>query len=203
MILKLYDSNPDRLKIRQIVDCLNDGGVIIFPTDGVYALGCSMMKNRAIEQVARLKNIKPEKARFSILCQDISEAARYTKPIPNQVFRFMRDKLPGPFTFILEASTEVPKIFSTKRREIGIRIPQNNITREIIRTLGHPLVGTSVHDTDEIIEYTTDPEMIYDRYKNDVDIVVDGGIGHNVASTVVDCTSSEPEVIRQGLGEVN
>lgn len=202
-LIKLYDNTPDADKVREIINCLRDGGVIIYPTDSVYSLGCSLLKTKALEKVAKLKGIKPEKAKFSMICKDISDISTYVKSLDNQTFRLLKASLPGPFTFILEASTEVPKLFKAKRKEIGIRVPDNTILQHIIAELGNPLIGTSVHDEDEILDYTTNPEDIFERYQHDVDIVIDGGFSNNIPTTVVDCTVSPPEVLREGLGELN
>ena len=184
------------------IDCLQNDGVIIYPTDTVYALGCSIYKPKALEQVARIKGIRLEKANFSFVCHDLSNLSEYTRPIPNPVYKLMKRVLPGPYTFILEATNNVPKIFQHKKKTVGIRIPDNNIAREIARLLGNPIISTSIYDEDDIIEYTTDPELIYEKYNRIVDMVVDGGYGDNEASTVVDCTGDEPVVIRQGKGEL-
>jgi tRNA threonylcarbamoyl adenosine modification protein (Sua5/YciO/YrdC/YwlC family) len=179
---------------------LNDGGVIIFPTDTIYAIGCDIYKPRAVDRVAQIKGVKKEKANFSFICHDLSHLSEFSKPIDNAVYKLMRKSLPGPFTFILGASNKVPKIFQSKKKSIGIRIPDNNIALAIVEALGNPIMSTSVHDDDEILEYTTDPELIYERYQNQVDIVVDGGYGDNVASTIIDCTGGEPELLREGKG---
>lgn len=200
MLLKVHPENPQKRHLNTIKECLKDGGVIIYPTDTVYGIGCDIFNRKAVEKVARLKGIKPEKADFSIICYDLSDLSDYTTPIHNTIFKFMKKALPGPFTFILEANSTVPKLFKTNKKSIGIRVPDNNIARTIVRELGNPIVSTSVHDDDEIIEYTTDPELIHERYKNDVDIVVDGGYGNNEASTVVDCRNNKVEVIREGMG---
>lgn len=202
-LIKLYDNTPDADKVREIINCLRDGGVIIYPTDSVYSLGCSLLKTKALEKVAKLKGIKPEKAKFSMICKDISDISTYVKSLDNQTFRLLKASLPGPFTFILEASTEVPKLFKAKRKEIGIRVPDNTILQHIIAELGNPLIGTSVHDEDEILDYTTNPEDIFERYQHDVDIVIDGGFSNNIPTTVVNCTVFPPEVLREGLGELN
>lgn len=196
--IKMWDDNPGEKQIKRIVDVLRNGGVIIYPTDTVYGIGCDITKHKAIEKVAQLKEIKVEKANFSFICYDLSHLADFTKPLDNSVFKLMKRNLPGPFTFILEANSQVPKILKAKKKTIGIRIPDNNIIREIVKALGNPILTTSLKDDDEIIEYTTDPEFIYEDYKNLVDIVIDGGYGGNVASTVIDCTQDEPLIIREG-----
>ena len=202
MRVRLHPDNPSPRVVQQVVECLRDGGVIIYPTDSVYGLGCDMNQRAAIEKVARLKGVKPDKADFSLICYDLSHISDFTRPMENSVFKLMKRVLPGPFTFILNANNSVPKHFRSSKKTIGIRVPDNNIPRDIVKELGHPIITTSVKDDDEFIEYTTDPELIYERYKNQVDMVIDGGFGNNEASTVVDCTSGEPEVLRQGIGEL-
>jgi tRNA threonylcarbamoyl adenosine modification protein (Sua5/YciO/YrdC/YwlC family) len=202
-LVQIHPDNPDPKRIQQVVETLKKGGVIIYPTDSVYSIGCDLMNPKALERVARIKDIKLEKANFSIICFDLSHISEYAKHIENPVFKLMKKALPGPYTFILNASSNVPKIFQSKKKTIGIRVPDNNIAREIVRTLGNPIVSTSVHDDDEIIEYTTDPELIFERYEKLVDLVINGGFGQLHASTVVDCTSGEPEVIREGIGEID
>ncbi len=196
--IKMYVDNPAERHIQKIVKVLKDGGVIIYPTDTVYAIGCDITKPKAIEKVAQLKGVKAAKANFSCICYDMSHLSDFTKPLNNNIFKLMKRNLPGPFTFILEANNNVPKLFKANRKSIGIRIPDNNIIREIVKELGNPILTTSLKADDEIIEYTTDPELIYEDYQNLVDIVVDGGYGGNIASTVIDCTSDELEIIRMG-----
>jgi len=200
MLLRIHPDNPPERQIRLVVECLMDGGVIIFPTDTIYAIGCDIYKPKAVDRVAQIKGVKKEKANFSFICHDLSHLSEYSRPIDNAVYKMMRRNLPGPFTFILGASNKVPKIFQSRKKSIGIRIPDNNIARDIVYMLGNPIMSTSVHDDDEIIEYTTDPELIFERYSNRVDLVVHGGYGDNVASTIIDCTGSEPEIIREGKG---
>ena len=204
MLLKIHPDNPDRRKLEQVIDCLQRGGVVIYPTDTVYSIGCDLTNKKAIEKVARLKNVKPEKANFSVIFHDISTLGEYTKQFNRNIFKAVNKALPGPYTFILNASNNVPKLFFSKsKKTIGIRIPDNNIARELVRMLGNPLIATSVHDEDEIIEYTTDPELIYEKYENLVDMVIDGGYGNNEASTVLDCTNEEIEVVREGIGSLD
>lgn len=200
MLLKVHPDNPQKRHLNTIRECLKDGGVIIYPTDTVYGLGCDIFNRKAVEKIARLKGIKMKKANFSIVCYDLSHLSDYTTPIDNTTFKVMKKALPGPFTFILPASNTVPKIFKTNKKTIGIRVPDNNIARSIVDELGNPIVSTSVHDDDEVLEYTTDPELIHERFKDQVDIVVHGGYGNNEASTVVDCTGSQMEIVRQGIG---
>jgi tRNA threonylcarbamoyl adenosine modification protein (Sua5/YciO/YrdC/YwlC family) len=203
MLLKIYPENPGQRQINTVVECLKDGGIVISPTDTVYGLTCDIFKSKAIERIARIKGIKPEKANFSFLCADLSELSDYTKPINNDLFKLMKRLLPGPYTFILNANSTVPKYINSKKKTVGIRIPNNGIPVEIVKYLGHPIMSTSIHDEDDLIEYTTDPELIYEKYKNLVDIVIDGGFGGNLASTVLDCTGSEIEIVREGLGAID
>lgn len=203
MFLKLYNENPNPARVREVVDVLRKGGVIIYPTDTVYGLGCDITKPRAIERIARIKGIKPDKANFSFIVYDLSHLSDYTKPIDNVVYKIMRRNLPGPFTFILNANSNVPKLMKTKKKTVGIRIPQNQIILEIVKELGNPILTTSVHSEDEVLEYTTDPELIYEEMSHLVDLVVDGGYGKNIPSTIVNCTGPEVEVIRQGLGKLD
>lgn len=202
MIVKLYDNNPDQRIIGQIIETLERGGVIIYPTDTVYGIGCDITKARAVEKIARIKGVKPEKANFAFICSDLSHLADYAKQVDNNTFRLMKAYLPGPYTFILQANNSVPKLLKSSRKTVGIRIPDNNIILEIVRQLGHPILTTSVKEDDEIVEYTTDPEVIHEEYKELVDIVIDGGYGGYIPSTIIDCTGDEPELVRQGLGEV-
>ncbi len=200
MLIKVYPENPDEKRIRQIVDCLKNGGVIVYPTDAVYSIGCDLMNHRAVERVAKIKEISLDKANFTLICADLSNLSVFTKPINSSVFRLMKQVLPGPFTFILNASNEVPRIFQSKKKTVGIRVPDNAIVKKVVELLGNPIISTSVHDNDEVIEYTTDPELIHERYEDDVDIVIDGGYGNTDATTIIDCTGDEPTIIRQGLG---
>lgn len=200
MLLKLYSENTNQKDLQKVVDCLNKGGVIIYPTDSVYAIGCDITSKSAIEKVARLKGIKADKANFSFVFFDLSHISEYTQQFDSRVFKILKHNLPGPFTFILPASRVVAKFFKNKKKTLGIRIPDNNICKAIVEKLGRPIISTSVHDDDEILEYTTDPELIYERYKDKVDMVIDGGFGNNEASTVVDLSEGEVEIIRQGIG---
>lgn len=203
MLLRIHPETPSQRQINIVTECLNDGGVVISPTDTVYGLTCDIFQSKAIERIARIKGIKPDKANFSFLCSDLSELSDYTKPIHNDLFKLMKRLLPGPYTFILNANNTVPKYIQNKKKTVGIRIPDNNIPLEIVKNLGHPIMSTSVHDEDDLIEYTTDPELIYEKYKNLVDIVINGGYGGNLASTVLDCTGDEIVLVRQGLGPVD
>jgi tRNA threonylcarbamoyl adenosine modification protein (Sua5/YciO/YrdC/YwlC family) len=197
--------NPDKIdyhELEKAVTCLQSDGVIIYPTDTVYAMGCNINNTKGFERVCKIKNIRPEKANFSIICHDLSHLSDYTKPISNSLFRIMKRALPGPYTFILPAGANVPKIFKTNKKTIGIRVPDNLIVREIVRLLGHPLLSTSVHDDDDaVLEYYTDPETIYGNFKQKIELMVDGGYGNIFPSTVLDCTGDEIIVVRQGLGE--
>lgn len=202
MLIKIYPENPNPKAIDQVVQVLRRGGLIIYPTDTVYGLGCDITNHKAIEAIARIRHIKPEKANFSFICHDLSNLADYTKSIDNTTFRVLKKALPGPFTFILNASGKVPKLLSSNKKTVGIRIPDNNIAREIVKQLGNPILSTSIRDEDDILEYSTDPELIHEKYQDLVDVVIDGGYGGNVASTVVDVTSGEFEVIREGKGDL-
>ena len=202
MLIRLYDQNPNPRDLLKVVEILRDGGVVIFPTDTIYGIGCDITKPNAIERVARIKNVKPEKADFSFLFYDLSNISDYTKPISNSVFKLMKKNLPGPFTFILNANNNIPKHFRNSKKSIGIRIPQNNIIREIIRELGNPILTTSVKDDDAIIEYTTDPELIHEKFGDLVDLVIDAGYGGNIPSTIIDCIGEQPLITRQGKGEL-
>lgn len=200
MLIKIHPKNPGPRQIKTVVECLYDGGIIIYPTDTVYGLGCDIYKSKAVEKIAFIKGIKKEKANFSFICHNLSQLSDYTKPIGNEIYKLMKINLPGPFTFILKANNKVPKLFQSKKKSVGIRIPDNNIVSEIVKELGNPIMSTSIHDEDEIIEYTTDPELIHEKYKNIVDIVIDGGYGDNEASTIVDCTTDEIMILREGKG---
>lgn len=202
MLLKIHPDNPDFRQIKMVVECLNDGGTIIYPTDTVYGLGCDIYKSKAVDKIAIIKGIKKQKANFSFICHDLSQLSEFTKPISNNVFRLMKKSLPGPYTFILKATNKVPKLFQSKKKTVGIRVPDNNIINYIVKELGNPVMSTSIHDDDDIIEYTTDPELIYEKYKNLVDIVIDGGFGDNEPSTILDCTTDEITIIREGKGVI-
>jgi tRNA threonylcarbamoyl adenosine modification protein (Sua5/YciO/YrdC/YwlC family) len=203
MLIKIYPENPNEKTIQQVVEVLRKGGIIIYPTDTVYGLGCDITNHRAIEAICKIRRIKPEKANFSFVCYDLSHISDYIKPIDNATYRVLKKALPGPFTFIFNASNMVPKLLSSNKKTVGIRVPDNNIARCIVKELGNPILSTSIRDEDEIIEYSTDPELIYEKYQDQVDMVIDGGYGGNIASTVVDCTNGEFEVIREGKGELD
>ena len=203
MLLKLYEKNPEQKVVQKVVELLQYGGVIIYPTDTVYGIGCDITKARAVERVARIKGVRPEKARFSFICSDLSHLSDYANHVDNTTFKLMKSFLPGPYTFILNASTQVPKSIKQKRKTVGIRIPDNNIILEIVRQLGNPILTTSLKEDDQILEYPTDPELIYEEYRDLVDAVIDGGYGGLIPSTIIDCSGDEPEVTRKGLGEVD
>lgn len=202
MLLKLYEKSPDQKLIDKIVELLRNGGVIIYPTDTVYGMGCDITKARAVERVARIKGVKPEKAQFSFICSDLSHLSDFARNVNNTTFKLMKSYLPGPYTFILNASNQVPKSIKQNRKTVGIRVPDNNIILEIVRQLGNPILTTSLKENDQILEYPTDPELIFEEYNYLVDAVIDGGYGGMVPSTVIDCSGDEPVVVRQGLGEV-
>lgn len=199
MLLHLHPQNPQPRNIRTIVDCIQSGGIIIYPTDTIYGLGCDIFQTKAIEKICRIKNIQPQKAQLSFICFDLSHLSKYAKSISTPTYRLLKSHLPGPYTFILPASREVPKILKSKKDTIGIRVPDNNIARTIVKELGHPIISTSLPG--EMVEEYTDPEIIYETFKDLVDIVINGGPGGIVQSTVIDCTAEEPVVIREGLGE--
>jgi tRNA threonylcarbamoyl adenosine modification protein (Sua5/YciO/YrdC/YwlC family) len=202
MLLKIYPENPDERAIRRVVECLKDGGIIIYPTDTIYGMGCDIFKSKSVEKIAELRGMKPGKTMFSFICYDLRQISEFVKPIDNHTFKVMKANLPGPFTFILDSNNNVPKHIQSKRKTVGIRIPDNPIILEIVRQLGNPIMSTSVHDDDDILEYTTDPELIYEKFQEKVDIVIDGGYGGNIPSTVVDCTEDDLVVTREGKGEL-
>ena len=203
MLLKIYPENPNPKAVNTVVECLRDGGIVIYPTDTIYGIGCDIFKQKSIERIISILGERKKKDALTFICHDLSNLSDYTKPLDHSVFKTMKRVLPGPFTFILEANNSVPKLLQSHKKTIGIRIPDNNIIREIVRQLDHPILSTSVKDDDEVIEYTTDPELIYERYGDLVDIVIDGGYGDNVPSTVVDCTGGGIEVIREGKGDIS
>ena len=200
--IRLYEENPDPKKVKQAVDILRDGGVVIYPTDTVYGMGCDITNQRAVEKICKIKGINPKKHNFSIICADLGNISQYTRVITKPVFKMMKKGLPGPFTFILEASNVVPKILHSNKKTIGIRVPAHTIPRLLVEELGHPILTTSIRDEDDVVEYSTDPELIFEKYQYLVDLVIDGGYGQNVASTILDCTGDEVEIIRQGLGQL-
>lgn len=199
MFIKIYPENPNPKEIDKVVRVLQDGGLVIYPTDTVYAIGCDALNVRAVEKICRMKGINPQKSDLSIICYDLSNLSEYAK-VSNAAFKLMKKNLPGPFTFILPTSNELPKIYKN-RKEVGIRVPDNLIVRTLVKELGNPILTTSVHHDDEVIEYSTDPELIYEKYENLVDLVIDGGYGGMEPSTVINCTTDDFEVLRQGKGE--
>lgn len=200
MLLHIHPDNPQVRNIKTVVETIRNGGVVIYPTDTIYGLGCDIYNARAIERIARIKNIDPKKAQFSFICSDLSNLSEYAKSINTPVFRVLKNSLPGPYTFILEASKQVPKHLKTKKDTVGIRVPHHNITQAIVQELGHPIMSVSL-PMDVDVEYYTDPEVMYEIFGSVVDIVIDGGIGQTKPSTVIDCTSGKPELLREGAGE--
>lgn len=200
MFIKLYEQNPNQREIDKVVEVLRNGGLVIYPTDTVYAIGCDALNVRAVETICKMKGINPAKSNLSIICYDLSNISEYAK-VDNATFKLMKKNLPGGFTFILNTTSLLPRIYKDKKT-VGIRVPDNNIIRELVRNLGNPILTTSIKDEDEVIEYSIDPELIYEKYQDIVDIVIDGGYGGIEASTVIDCTGNEPEIIRQGKGEL-
>ncbi len=203
MLLNIHPDNPQEKHIQTVVDCLKAGGVIIYPTDTIYAFGCDIMNKNAVEKICQLRDMKPEKANFSFVCHDLSQLSKYANQLDNSTFRLMKKALPGPFTFILEASGEVPKIFKVKKKTIGIRVPNNNICSQITAKLGNPIMSASLKADDEILEYLTDPELIYEKYEKLVKLVINGGYGNNEPSTVIDCSQGAPEILREGIGNIH
>jgi len=199
-LVKIYPENPNPKEINKVLQVLRNGGLVIYPTDTVYGLGCDITNTKALERIAKIKGIKLEKANFSFICYDLSNLSDYVKQIDTATFKILKKALPGPFTFILPGNNNLPKEFK-KKKTVGIRIPDNNIIREIVRQLGNPIVTTSIHDDDEILEYSTDPELIFEKWQDKVDLVIDGGYGDNIPSTIVDLSEGEPELIRDGKGD--
>ena len=200
MLLRIYPENPDPNRIRKVVEVLEEGGIIIYPTDTVYAMGCDIKANKSIDKIAGLKGLNPLNPDMSLIFHDMSQLSEYTVIRDNSVFKLLKRNLPGPFTFIVQANNQIPKLFKNRKKTVGIRIPDNTIVLEMVKELGRPIITTSIHDPDEVIEYTTDPELIYEKYRDFAEIIINGGYGKNEASTIVDCTSGEIKVIRQGLG---
>ena len=200
--LKIYEDNPNEAAIKKVVEVLKNGGVIIYPTDKVYGLGCDITNTKALERVAKLKGIKLEKANLSFICYNLSHISDYVKQIDTATFKLLKRALPGPYTFILPGNNDLPKVFKNKKT-VGIRVPDNSIIRAIIKELGNPIISTSIHDDDEIIEYSTDPELIFEKWQNKVEMVIDGGYGDNIPSTIIDLSGNEPEVIREGKGSLD
>ncbi len=200
MLLHIHPKDPQPRNIKTVVDCLKNGGVIIYPTDTIYGLGCDIYNVEAIERICRIKNIDPKKAQFSFVCNDLSHISDYTKNIDTPIFRLLKKVLPGPYTFIFEASKMVPKMLKTKKDTVGIRVPDHNISQELVRQLGNPIMSVSL-PMDEEVEYYTDPLVMHEIFEDKVDIVIDSGIGSIVPSTVIDCSGGSPELIREGAGE--
>ncbi|WP_396180697.1 L-threonylcarbamoyladenylate synthase [Flavobacterium sp.] len=200
--LKIYEDNPNEAAIKKVVEVLKNGGLVIYPTDTVYGLGCDITNSRALEKLAKIKGIKLEKANFSFVCCSLSNISDYVKQIDTATFKILKRALPGPYTFILPGNNDLPKDFR-KKKTVGIRVPDNNIAIQIVEMLGNPIVSSSIHDEDEVIEYSTDPELIFEKWQNQVDLVIDGGYGENVASTIIDLTGHEPIIVREGKGDVN
>lgn len=200
MLVKIHPEHPSERKMEQVYETLREGGLIIYPTDTVYGLGCDIYNRKAVERIAEIKGVDLKKANFSFICYDLSHMAQFTKSIDNETFKLIKSHIPGPFTFILKANNKVPNLFQSRKKTVGIRVPDNPIALEIVRLLGHPIMTTSVVDKDEVIEYTTNPELIDEKYAKLVDMVIDGGPGGNIPSTVVDCTGEAPEIVRQGKG---
>ncbi|HET8838115.1 MAG TPA: L-threonylcarbamoyladenylate synthase [Flavobacteriaceae bacterium] len=200
-LIRIYEENPSPEEIRKVVEVLRKGGLIIYPTDTVYGLGCDIMNNSALEKIAQLRGVKLAKANFSFICENLSNLSDYVKQIDSPTFKILKRNLPGPYTFILPAGNNLPSVFK-KKKTVGIRVPNNKICQAIVHELGNPIVSTSIRDDDDVIEYTTDPELILEKWDNQVDLVIDGGYGDNVASTVIDLTTAEPEVVREGKGDV-
>jgi tRNA threonylcarbamoyl adenosine modification protein (Sua5/YciO/YrdC/YwlC family) len=204
MLKRIYNDKPNQNEIDVVVNCLRNGGVIIYPTDTIYALGCDINNKKALERVAKIKGIKLKDANFSFICYDLSHLSEFAKQVSTHTYKLLKRVFPGPYTIILNATDKIPKIFSNKKKTVGIRIPDNNIAREIVKELGSPIVSTSIHDEDDIIEYSTDPELIFEKYNHQVDLVIDGGYGMNVGSTIIDCTNDgEYIIIREGKGELD
>ena len=200
--IKVYEDNPNPKEIKKIVDILSSGGLIIYPTDTVYGLGCDITNTRALEKIARIKGVKLEKSNFSFICNDLSHLSDFVKQIDTPTYKLLKRALPGPYTFILPGSNSLPRVFK-KKKTVGIRIPDNNIARTIVKSLGNPIISTSIHDEDDVLEYTTDPELIFEKWQHLVDGVVDGGYGGNEPSTVINLTGIDPKVIRKGKGNLS
>jgi tRNA threonylcarbamoyl adenosine modification protein (Sua5/YciO/YrdC/YwlC family) len=202
MLVKIYPENPNPIQIRKIARILELDGIVIYPTDTVYAIGCSIKSSKSIEKIAQLKGLDPRNPELSIIFHDMSQLSEYTVIHDNNIFKLLKRNLPGPFTFIVQANNQIPKLFRNKKKTVGIRIPDNNIVLELVKELDTPIVTTSIHDPDAVIEYTTDPELIYEKFRDFADVIIDGGYGKNEASTIVDCTGEEITIVRQGLGEL-
>ncbi len=199
--LKIYEDNPNEAAIKKVVDVLKNGGLIIYPTDTVYGLGCDITNTKALERIAKIKGIKLDKANFSFVCSDLSNISDYVKQIDTATFKILKRALPGPYTFILPGNNDLPREFR-KKKTVGIRVPDNAIVIEIVKMLGNPIVSTSIHDEDAVLEYSTDPELIFEKWQNLVDLVIDGGYGDNMPSTIIDLSGYEPVVVREGKGSL-
>ena len=199
--IKIYENNPNEFAIKKVVEVLKNGGLVIYPTDTVYGLGCDITNTKALERIAKIKGVKLEKANFSFICSDLSHISDYIKQIDTATFKILKRALPGPYTFILPGNNNLPKEFK-KKTTVGIRVPDNAIALEMVRQLGNPIVSTSIHDEDEVLEYSTDPELIFEKWQNLVDLVIDGGYGDNIGSTIIDLSGFEPVVIREGKGSL-
>jgi tRNA threonylcarbamoyl adenosine modification protein (Sua5/YciO/YrdC/YwlC family) len=203
MYLKIHPQNPESRNLDRVVECLKNGGVVIYPTDTVYGIGCDIYNSRAVERIAKIKGLDPRKTNFSFICYDLSHLSDFTKPIDTALYRIMKKALPGPFTFILKANKNVPKLFEGKKKTVGIRVPDNSIIRAVVKHLGNPVLTTSLHSEDQLSGYITDPEIINDKFGNLVDVVIDGGYGNNRPSTIIDCSNGEMKIIRRGIGDVD
>ncbi|MGV9002714.1 L-threonylcarbamoyladenylate synthase [Flavobacterium sp.] len=200
--IKIYEDKPNEAAIKKVVEVLRNGGLVIYPTDTVYGLGCDITNSRALEKIAKIKGIKLEKANFSFVCCDLSNLSDYVRQIDTSTFKILKRALPGPYTFILPGNNDLPREFR-KKKTVGIRVPANNIALQIVKMLGNPIVSTSIHDDDEVLEYSTDPELIFEKWQNIVDLVIDGGYGDNTPSTIIDLSGHEPEIIREGKGDID
>ena len=201
-LIRIYEENPNPRAVERVLKVLRDGGLVIYPTDTVYGVGCDITNSRALERLARIKGVKLEKANWSFICADLSNLSDYVRQIDTPTFKILKRALPGPYTFILPGSNQLPKDFK-KKKTVGIRVPDNRIAQALVRGLGRPIVSTSIRDEDDVLEYTTDPELIYEKWQNLVDVVIDGGYGGNVASTVIDLSGTEPEIVREGKGDLS
>ncbi len=202
MLIRIHQDEPDLERVREVVSLLKKDGVVVCPTDTVYSFACVLGSSKGFDRISRLKGLRPNKAHFSILCSDLSDISKYSRPVPNDIFKLMKRALPGPFTFILPSGGNVPKLYRSSKKTIGIRVPDNTVVQAILKEIGKPLIVSSVHDDDEILEYTTDPELIEERHGHAVDAVVNGGFGELYASTIIDCSYGIPEVLREGRGDI-